>query len=73
MGLLTCAVQCHVAMVKMPIVQLEPKLKSKLCPVPPLWSGFPDFGPDPDFFVQSGPGLVQILAQKSGFFIKSWN
>ena len=26
--------------------------------VPPLWSGFPDFGPDPDF------------ALKSGFFIK---
>ena len=34
--------------------------------VPPLWSGFPDFGPDPDFFEQSGPDF----AQKSGFFIK---
>ena len=21
--------------------------------VPPLWSGFPDFGPDPDFFDQT--------------------
>ena len=35
-------------------------------PVPPLWSGFPDFGPDPDFFEQTGP----IFAQKSGFFLK---
>ena len=34
--------------------------------MPPLWSGFPDFGPDPDFFGQSGPDF----AQKSGFFIK---
>ena len=34
-------------------------------PVPPLWSGFPDFGPDPDFFGQSGPDF----AQKSRFFI----
>ena len=30
------------------------------------WSGYPDFGPDPDIFGQSGPDF----AQKSGFFIK---
>ena len=26
--------------------------------MPPLWSGFPDFGPDPDFFEKSGPDLL---------------
>ena len=36
--------------------------------VPPLWSGFPDFGPDTDFFGQSGPDF----AEKSGFFMKLW-
>ena len=35
-------------------------------PVPPLWSGFPHFSPDPDFFGPRGPDF----AQKSGFFIK---
>ena len=35
--------------------------------VPPLWSGFPDFGPDPDFFGQSGPDLVRILLKSPDF------
>ena len=35
--------------------------------VPPLWSGFPDFGPDPDFFEEIGPEMVRIYAKKSGF------
>ena len=34
--------------------------------VPPTRSGFPDFGPDPDFFDQTGPEF----SQKSGFFKK---
>ena len=36
--------------------------------VPPLWSGFLYFGPDPDFFGQSGPDF----AEKSKFFMKLW-
>ena len=31
--------------------------------VPPTRSGIPDFGPDPDFFGQTGPKFCQ----KSGF------
>ena len=37
--------------------------------VPPLWSGFPDFGPDPDFFVQPGPETVRICGQSPDFFL----
>ena len=29
-------------------------------PVPPIRSGFPDFGPDPDFFDQTGPDFEKI-------------
>ena len=36
-------------------------------PVPPLWSGFPDFGPDPDFFGQIGPDTVRILLKSPDF------
>ena len=36
--------------------------------MPPLWSEFPDFGPDPDFLEQTGPDF----AEKSGFFMKLW-
>ena len=36
--------------------------------MPPLWSGFLDFGLDPEFFGQSGPDF----AEKSGFFMKLW-
>ena len=35
--------------------------------VPPLWSGFPDFGPDPDFFEKSGPEMVRIYCQSPDF------
>ena len=35
--------------------------------VPPLWSGFPDFGPDPDFFGQIGPDSVRILLKSPDF------
>ena len=37
-------------------------------PVPVLPNGpfFPDFGPDPDFFGETGPEMVRIGTQKSG-------
>ena len=35
--------------------------------VPPNWSGVPDFGPDPDFFGQSGPDLIRILHKSLDF------
>ena len=38
-------------------------------PVPPIRSGFPDFGPDPDFFEQTSPDLVRIELLKSGLTI----
>ena len=39
-----------------PKKQLWPGFKT----VPPIRSGFPDHGPDPDFFEEIGPDLVQI-------------
>ena len=33
----------------------------------PIWSVFPDFGPDPDFFEEIGPEMVRIYTKKSGF------
>ena len=35
--------------------------------VPPTRSGFPDFGPDPDFFDQTGPDLVRNLVRSPDF------
>ena len=35
--------------------------------LPPNMSGCPDFGPDPDFFGQSGPDLVRILLKSPDF------
>ena len=40
--------------------------------VPPLWSGFPDFGPDTDFFFSKWSGFGPDFVQKHGFFIKLW-
>ena len=33
----------------------------------PLRSGFPDFGPDPDFFVKSSPEMVRMYCQSPDF------
>ena len=35
--------------------------------VPPIRSRFPDFGPDPDFFVKSGPEMVRIYCKSPDF------
>ena len=35
--------------------------------VPPLRSGFLDFGPDPDFFGQIGPDSVRFLFKSPDF------
>ena len=35
--------------------------------VPPTRAGFPEFGPDPDFFDQTGPDLVRNLVRSPDF------
>ena len=42
-------------------------IQVKTCAVPPIRSGFPDFGPDPDFFDQNWSGFSPHFCQKSGF------
>ena len=42
-------------------IQIEIEiLQAGTCPVPPLRSDFPDFGPIPDFFDESGPEMVRF-------------
>ena len=36
-------------------------------PVPPIRSDFPDYDPNPDFFVETGPERVRIVFKKSEF------
>ena len=43
----------------------------ELLPVPPSRSGFPDCGPDPDFFELTSPVLVRISLLESGIY-KFW-
>ena len=43
------------------------RLQSVAVTTAPIWSVFQDFGPDPDFFQEIGPEMVQIDTQKSGF------
>ena len=38
--------------------------------VPPIRSDFPDYGPNPDFFVETGPERVRIVFKKSEFILK---
>ena len=38
--------------------------------MPPIRSDFPDYGPDSDFFVETGPEMVRILFKKSDFILK---
>ena len=38
--------------------------------MPPIRSDFPDHGPNPDFFVETGPERVRIVFQKSEFILK---
>ena len=38
--------------------------------MPPIRSDFPDYGPDSDFFVETGPEVVRILFKKSDFILK---
>ena len=35
--------------------------------VPPTRAGFPDFGPDPDIFYQTGPDLVRNFVNSPNF------
>ena len=41
--------------------------KSKISHTQCLQLGFPDFGPDPSFFDQTGPDLVQIFVKSPNF------
>ena len=38
--------------------------------MPPIRSDFPDYGPNPDFFVEIGPERVRIVFKKSEFILK---
>ena len=38
--------------------------------MPPIRSDFPDYGPNPDFFVETGPERVRIVFKKSEFILK---
>ena len=38
--------------------------------MPPIRSDFPDYGPNPDFFVKTGPERVRIVFKKSEFILK---
>ena len=39
-------------------------------PVFPFGPFFPDFGPDPDFFEEIGPEMVQIYTKKVPIWLK---
>ena len=38
--------------------------------MPPIRSDFPDYGPNPDFSVETGPERVRIVFKKSEFILK---
>ena len=38
--------------------------------MPPIRSDFPDYGPNSDFFVETGPEMVRIVFKKSDFISK---
>ena len=38
--------------------------------MPPIRSDFPDYSPNPDFFVETGPERVRIVFKKSEFILK---
>ena len=38
--------------------------------MPPIRSDFQDYGPNPDFFVETGPERVRIVFKKSEFILK---
>ena len=43
------------------------------CEVPPIMSGFPDLGPDPDYFEQTSPVFTISNFDLSSLFIRRSN